>query len=167
MIDNKSPHVSSTLLRILADLINALVWMVSTRPLISTSSSPFTNLSVTVPKAPINIGINVTFMFFSFFQFSGMVELLIILFPFFQFYSVVSWDSVVHNSSSSLFLLIILRSGRLAEIRWSVCISKSQGSFCVSFTRTDARWCICRLFVWSNFNFLHSFQWSPFPPRRV
>ena len=40
--------------------------MVSTRPLISKSSSPFNNSSVTVPRAPIKIGINITFMFHSF-----------------------------------------------------------------------------------------------------
>ena len=48
------------------------------------------------------------------------------------------------------FLLIIIRSGRLAEIRWSVCMSKSHWSLCVSFPRTDAGLCIYHLFVWSN-----------------
>ena len=32
-------------------------------------------------------------------------------------------------------MLIIIRSGLLAEIRWSVCISKSHRSLCVSFSR--------------------------------
>ena len=54
------------------------------------------------------------------------------------------------------FLLIIIRSGRLAQIRWSVCISKLQSSLCVSFSRTDSGLCIYHLFVWSNFNFLHT-----------
>ena len=36
--DSKSPQVSRTLLSILAVLNNAVVWMVSTRPLISKSS---------------------------------------------------------------------------------------------------------------------------------
>ena len=67
--DSKSPQVSRTLLSILADLNNVVVWMVSTRPLISKPSSPFNNPSVTVPKAPIIIGINIAFMFHSFFQF--------------------------------------------------------------------------------------------------
>ena len=43
-----------------------LVWMVSTCPVIFKSSSPFNNPLVTVPKAPITIGINVTFMCHSF-----------------------------------------------------------------------------------------------------
>ena len=64
--DNKSPQVSRTLLNILAVLNNAVVWMVSTRPLTYKSSSPFNNPLVTVPKAPITIGIIVTCMFHSF-----------------------------------------------------------------------------------------------------
>ena len=41
---SKFPQVSSSLLSILADLNNTIVWMISTCPLISISSSPFTNL---------------------------------------------------------------------------------------------------------------------------
>ena len=65
--DSKSPQVSRTLLSILADLNNFVVWMASIRPPTSNSSSPFSNPLVTVPKAPITIGIIVTFMFHSFF----------------------------------------------------------------------------------------------------
>ena len=50
------------------------------------------------------------------------------------------------------FLLTMTRSGRLSEIMWSVCVSKSQKIFCVSFSRRDSRLCIYHLFVWSNFN---------------
>ena len=64
--DHKSPRVSRTLLSIMADLNNAVVWMSSTRPLISKSSSPCTNPLVTIPSAPIAIGITVTFMFHSY-----------------------------------------------------------------------------------------------------
>ena len=42
--------------------------MVATRPIISNSSSAFINLLVTVPSAPITIGITITFMFDSFFS---------------------------------------------------------------------------------------------------
>ena len=66
--DSKSPQVSRTLLSILAVLINAVVWMVSTRPPTSKSSSPFSNPLVTVPNAPITIGIIVTCIFHSFFS---------------------------------------------------------------------------------------------------
>ena len=98
--------------------------MVSTRPLISKSSRLFNNPLVTVPRAPIIIGINITFIFQSFFNSLARF--------FFQFYSMVSPDSKVHNSASFLyfiyFLLIIIRSGRLAEIKWSVCMSKCHRS---------------------------------------
>ena len=55
-------------------------------------------------------------------------------------------------------LLIIIRSGCLGKIRWSVFMSKSQSSLCVSFSGTDSGLCIYHLFVWSNFNFLHISQ---------
>ena len=58
--DSKSLQVSRTLLSILANLNNAIVWMIST--------CPFINSLVTVPRAPIIIGINVTCMFHSFFR---------------------------------------------------------------------------------------------------
>ena len=101
--DIKSPQVSRTLLSILAVLNSAVVWTVSTRPPTSKSSSPFSNPLVTVPNTPITIGIIVTCMFHSFFQFLSKVEVLILLFTFFQFYSVVNRDSKVDNFASSLF----------------------------------------------------------------
>ena len=73
--DNKSPQVSRTLLRILADLNNVVVWMVSTRPLISKFFCPCINHLLTVPSAPITIGITVTFMFHFFFFFFFLVFL--------------------------------------------------------------------------------------------
>ena len=122
--------------------------MVFTHPLISKSSSPFTNPLVIVPRAPITIGIT-TFMFYCFFQFLRKGQVLIFLFAFFHFYSVFSRYSKVHNSASSLFLLLIItRSGHLAEIRGSIYIAKSQRSLCVSLSRTDAGLCIYHLFVW-------------------
>ena len=61
-------QVSRILHSILPVLNNAIVWMVSTRPTASKSSSPFNNPLLTVPKAPITIGIIVTFMFQSLFS---------------------------------------------------------------------------------------------------
>ena len=66
--DSKSPQVSRILLGILAVLSNVVVWMVSARPPTSNSSSPFSNPLVTLPNAPITIGVIVTFMFHSFFN---------------------------------------------------------------------------------------------------
>ena len=116
--DRKSPQVSRTLLSILAVFNNAVVWMVSNRPPTSKSSRPFNNPLVIVPNAPITIGTIVTFMFHSFFLFSSKFEVPILLFTFFQFYSVVSRYSKFDNFANSLFLLLIyIRSGLLADIR--------------------------------------------------
>ena len=54
------------LLSILADLDNAVVWMVTTCPLVYTSSSAFIKPLLTVPSAPTTTGITVTFMFHNF-----------------------------------------------------------------------------------------------------
>ena len=63
----------------------------------------------------------------------------------------VSWNSKVDNFANSLFffffLLIIVRSGLLAEIRGSMCISKSHKSLYVSFSRKSAGLCIYHLLV--------------------
>ena len=122
--------------------------MVSIRPLICKICN---NPLVTVTKAPIT---NVP----QFFQFPSEVRVLILLFTFFHSYSVVSRDNKLHNFAQ--FLLIIIRSGLLAEIRWSVCMSKSHRSLCVSFSTTDAGLCIYHLFIWSNLNFLYNLSSS-------
>ena len=105
--DSKSPQVSRTLLSILAVLSNVVVCMVFTRPPTSKSSSPFSNPLVTVQKAPIIIDIIVTCMFHSFFQFPCKVEVLILLFTFFQFYAVVSRDIKVDNFFCWLLLGLV------------------------------------------------------------
>ena len=64
----QSPQVSRALLSILAVLNNVVVWMVSTSPPTSKSSSYFDNTLVTVTKVPIAIDIIVTFMFHNFFN---------------------------------------------------------------------------------------------------
>ena len=66
--DSKSPLVGRNFLSILAILNIVVVWMISTRPPTSKSSSPFSNPLVTVPKAPITISIIVTCMFHIFFN---------------------------------------------------------------------------------------------------
>ena len=60
--------VSMAPVSILADVNSVVIWMVSTRILISNSSDSLTNPLVTVLNIPITICITVTFMFHSFFQ---------------------------------------------------------------------------------------------------
>ena len=116
--DSKSLQVSRTLFSILAVLKNAVVWVVSTRLPISKSSRPFNNPLVTLPKAPIAIGIIVTFMFHSFFNSLARSRYL----SFFSHsFSFILWSAGTAKSTILQILyfslLIIIRSGLLAEIR--------------------------------------------------
>ena len=123
--NSKSPQVTKNLLSILAVINNAVVWMVSTRPPTSNSSSPFSNPFVTVPNAPITIGIIVTCMFHSFFN--SLARSMYLSF-FSHSFSFILWSVGTAKSTILqvlLFLLIIIiKSGPLAGIRWSVCIWK-------------------------------------------
>ena len=152
--DSKSPQVSRTRLRILA---------VSTRPPTSKSSRPFNNPLVIVTNAPITIGIIVTFMFHSFFNSLARSRYLSFFSLSFRF---ILWSAGTAKSTVLqilFFLLIIMRPGLLAGIRWSVFMLKSHRSLCVSLSRTGAGLCIYHLFVWWNWNFLHISQWNTLP----
>ena len=122
--DSKSPQVFRTLLSILAVFNNAVVWMVSTRPPTSKSSRLFNNPSVTVPKAPTTIGIIFAFTFRSFFNSLARSRIFSL---FSHSVSFILWSAGKAKSKILqilFFLLIIIRSGLLAEIRWSVCMSE-------------------------------------------
>ena len=111
--DSKSPQVSRTRLSILAVLSNAVVWIVSTRPLTSKSSRPFNNPLVTVPNAPITI---VTFMFHSFFNSLARSRYLSFFSLSFRF---ILWSAGTAKSTNLqilFLLLIIMRSGLLIII---------------------------------------------------
>ena len=69
----ESLRVSRTLLSILVDLNNAVIWMVSTHPSISNFSSSLNKLLSIVPILLIIIGITDTFMFHIFLKFSDSV----------------------------------------------------------------------------------------------
>ena len=131
--------------------------MVFPHPLIFKSFSTCINPLVSVPRAPITLGIIVTFMYLSFFQFSSKINVLIFLFTFFQFYSVVSRESKVHNSASPLFCWLSL--GLVVRLRLNDPIqTENLRGVCASHSELY----IYHLFVWSNFNFLHNFQWITF-----
>ena len=83
--------------------------MVFTCPFISKSSSSRTSPFVTVPRAPITIGVQNPFyvpkLLFFFFQFYGKVQALFFSFAFFQFYTVVFRHSEVNNSAFFIFFI--------------------------------------------------------------
>ena len=100
--DSKFPQVSRTLLSILVVFNNVVVWMVSTRPPTSKSSSPFSIPLVTVPNAVITIGIIVTFMFHSFFNSLGRSKYL----SFFSHsFSFILWSA--RTAKSTIFQILV------------------------------------------------------------
>ena len=138
--------------------------MVSSRPLIAESSSPFNNIWG-LPKAPITTSKMSPSCSIVFFQFPSKVKILILLFTFFQFYSVVSRDSKVDNFPCSLFFCRLL----LGLVFWSRLgdpfVWHSPIKVCVSFSRTDAGLYIYHLVVWSDFKFLDISQWITSPSK--
>ena len=95
--DSKSPQISRTILRILTDLNNAIVYMVSHSPLIFKSSNSFTKPLGTVVSPSFSYPLDF---------FSPLVH--ISFFAFFSSYSVVCWDGKVHCPVGSLFFWLSL-----------------------------------------------------------
>ena len=160
--DSKSPQVSRTLLRILADLNNLVVWLVSTRPLFFLDDcSKRTNYNLYkhhfhVPHFFFNSQARSRYL--SFFSLS---------------FNFTLWSTGTAKSTilQILFLLLLLlfntKSGYLAKIRWSVRISKSHMSLCASFSRTDTGLCIIIIIIYSLVFFHISFSWWSFLGVRV
>ena len=107
--DSKSRQVSRTLLSILTNLNNAVIWMVCTCPLITKSHSPCYNPLVTPPSPSITIDFTVTFMFQGFFSSLARSRYLsLFLFFFFsssRFFSVVSRN---YSAGSFFFFFFLL-----------------------------------------------------------
>ena len=127
------------LLSILADLNNAIVWIVLILALISNSFSP---LFQALPSTLTTIGITVTLTFLSLFHSLARYKYLSI---FLLFFILTQWSVVqnckIHYTVSSFFfffLLITFSSGLLARIRWSSWIPKSYRILQVLFSRTDS-----------------------------
>ena len=105
--DSNFTQISRTLLSILANLNNAVVWTVSTRPLIFTSYSHCTYLWWLYSMRPLHL-VSPSFSCSVVFQISGKDKVFISLFAFLQFYPVVSRNGKTHYSAGSLFCLILL-----------------------------------------------------------
>ena len=103
--------------------------MVFTRSLTSKFSSAFINPLVTVSRAPITTGINVTFMFHNFFN--SLTRSRYLTF-FSHSFNIIQWSAETAKATILQFLplffffLIITKSVCLAKISGSVCISKYQ-----------------------------------------
>ena len=85
----------------------------SGRSFISKSSCPFNNPLVTVPRASITIGINVTFMFHSFFNSLARSRY---LFFFSLSFNFTQWTAMSTIVQVLFFLLIIIRFDHLADL---------------------------------------------------
>ena len=139
LCDSKSPQVSKTLLSILAILNHTAIWMVSTRPPTSKSSSPFKNPLVTVPTAPITICIIVTFMFHKFFNSQFSISRLSYLSFFSHSFSFILWSAgitiiiiIIINISSFVWEFFSptppYADGFSVEFQWQEIFSRHQDS---------------------------------------
>ena len=133
--DSKSLQASRTLLRILTDFNNSVVWMVSTYSLISKSSCFFTNPLRIIPSSPITSGITVTFMI----HFSSPLRRskCLSLFSFSFFYCVIDQDGNVHYlASSSPFFFFFFFWLLLGLIVWprlcDLCVYLNHRELCAS-----------------------------------
>ena len=156
--DRKSPQVSRTPLRILVNLTNVVVWMVSAHPPISNSSRPLyqafrdcsecTNYNwhhrhILVPRPGQITFISFCFLWLSTETAKSTIWLSLSL--------SLSLFSHTHTLSST-----ITRSDLLAEIRWFIWLSKSQRILCVLFSRTDSGLCIC--YIITEWFFINHFR---------
>ena len=146
-LGDKFPLISRALLAIQADLNIGWSWFFLWSPI----PPLFFSIPLkTIPGAPTTIGITIIIMFHGFFSSLSRSKSLSIFFFF------TLWSAGIAKSTWWLlfFFWIKNRAGRLAEIRWSVCISKSQRILYISYSRTG----IYNLVRWSNFDLSHSFH---------
>ena len=124
---SQSPQVSRTFFRILSDITDAVVWVVSLCSLNFKPFTPCTHPLVNVVSAPITAGFSVILMFYSFsVHYQGLS-----IYLSFRFLSV--FLCVRPGRQSLLFFMLLLffsltntSSGRLAEIGLCICILKSE-----------------------------------------
>ena len=139
--NSKIPQVPRTLLSILDNHNNALVWSVSTCYLISKSSSSFTYPLGIVLSAPITVGITFKFLLFFFsslarFRFLSLFHFLLIL-----LWSVRTEKSTIWHVL--FFLLTIIRSNR----DWMICLYLKIPENFVHLILQDGFWVVFILLV--------------------
>ena len=133
-----SLQVSRNLPSILADLNNAVVLTVSTRPVISDSSNPCINPLVIVASTSFTIGIIVTFMFHWIFYSLSRSRYLSLFSLSFNF---TLWSAGTQFCKSSFFVdyYKVWSSVRVSVIR--LYLKSSENFVCLS-SRTDSWLCI-------------------------
>ena len=151
---SKSPKVSRTLLSILVNLNNTLVWMVLILFLVSCSCSLFIKYMEIVPSAQTTIGITVILMSLSFCSSLGIFKYLSVRFLLF-----CDLPEQQNSQITNYFFLLINTSPGIvdpfeSQNLWDFCASSSLG-------RTLAGACtICCMF---KFYFLYNSKWTTIP----
>ena len=112
---------------------------------------------MTVPRAPITIGITVQQLS------NSLARSRYLSFCSLSFYFILRLTRTSKSTIWQVFfiiflLVIIIKSGRLSEVRWFVCIYIFFLIFkCVSLSRRDSvRY---NLFVWPDFSFMYNSLW--------
>ena len=174
--DNKSPQVCRTLFSILADLDNAVVWMITSRPLIPSFMYRFLLLIISMAHVSIMNSILMSWLYILTAGFPVQVSIfwwlygphqLQLLSPLFSCFIIFQFSSKVlvfiFLFAFFQFYPVVSWNGKVhlsagslfccwlsqgLVVWWSVCILKSQRSLCISFSRTDSGLCIYHLFVW-------------------
>ena len=143
--DSKFSQVSRTLLSTQADLNNAVVWMISSRPLNSKPSGPNNNPLLKELSAPITIGITVNFVFHSFLTSLARYRYLSLFSLSFNFTLRTAENTKSTIRSVSFFFFF--DSHKVWSSGWDLVIH-----LCISFSRTDSGLCIYHFYLWSNLN---------------
>ena len=125
-----------------------------------------------LPSATITIGITVTFMLLSRFRSLARSWYLSLFSLSFNFIcGLPGWQSLLFGMFSFFFFFffVVVVVVDYYKIRSSgqdlvtICISKSQRTLCVSFSRSDSGLCVFHLFISSNLNFSYNSQLITFP----
>ena len=159
--DSKFTQISRTLLRILADINNAVIQMISMCPLISKSSRPCTYHLVTVTRAPISTGIQPSLSGFTVVSLPSQGPGTYLSFCFLSILLCRQPGRQNLKFSKFTFFVIVVDyykvqwSGRNQMIRLYLIIAKEFVS--------HSGWCIYHFVVWLNFTFLHNSQCITLP----
>ena len=155
----RRPQISKTLLCILTNLNNALVWIFLLFLCLPAPLSIFWGLLHEHQLQLISPSPSCSIIFNSLAR-SGYLSFFSLSFDFTLWYAWLASSQIVNFS---FLLLTVSRSRGLVEIRWSVYSSKSQWILSVSFFGTYFELFLYYLFKWSNLNFLHNSQWIILP----